>query len=126
MQCAQRIEELKEKARQIRIDTLEMCGHVGSGHVTSGFSCTELLVALYHGGILHCDPQNPNWSGRDYFVLSKGHSSTALYPVLADMGFFPKRNCSTVAIHMRCWGYCSKKMCPEWKSLLAPWALAWE
>lgn len=90
MRCCRDNEWLEKKARQIRRETLEMCGHVGAGHVTSGFSCTELLVALYHGGILRCDPQNPDWSGRDYFVLSKGHSSTALYPVLADMGFFPK------------------------------------
>ena len=90
MQRTRNIELLREKARQIRVETLEMCGHVGSGHVTSGFSCTELLVALYQGGVLRCDPQNPQWDQRDYFILSKGHSSTALYPVLADMGFFAK------------------------------------
>ena len=50
MQCAQRIEELKEKARQIRIDTLEMCGHVGSGHVTSGFPAQNYLWLCIMGG----------------------------------------------------------------------------
>ncbi len=88
MQSEQTIDHLKKKAAQIRIDILNMCDHVGAGHVTSGFSCTELLVALYEGKILRCDPRNPDWAARDYFILSKGHSSTALYPVLADMGFF--------------------------------------
>ena len=60
-----------------------------SGHISTAFSQTELLVALYHGGILRIDPKNPKWDGRDRFILSKGQGGIGLYPVLADMGFFP-------------------------------------
>jgi transketolase len=36
------------------------------------------------------DPKNPDWEGRDYFILSKGHGSLALYAVLAEAGYFPE------------------------------------
>ncbi|MBI2440792.1 MAG: transketolase [Lentisphaerae bacterium] len=83
------IPALKEKARWVRRQILEMGLAAKSGHVTSSFSCTELLVALYHGGILRVNPQNPVWPERDIFLMSKGQSGIGLYPVLADMGFFP-------------------------------------
>jgi transketolase len=59
------------------------------GHPGGTFSCTDILVALYYGGILHFDPHNPHWDERDRFILSKGHGGLALYPILADLGFFP-------------------------------------
>jgi transketolase len=90
------LERMPEKANEIRNLTLDMCCRLGTGHITSGFSCTELLVALYYGDILQYDPQRPAWAERDRFILSKGHASTALYPVLADVGYFPReelQNC---------------------------------
>lgn len=84
-----KIKELKKKANWVRNQILEMGVRAGSGHVTSSFSCAELLVALYHGGILRFDAKRPEWQGRDRFILSKGQSGIALYPILADLGFFP-------------------------------------
>lgn len=84
-----KIKGLEGKANWVRNKILEMSVAAGSGHVTSSFSCTELLVALYHGGILRFDPADPKWAGRDRFILSKGQSGIALYPVLADLGYFP-------------------------------------
>ena len=81
--------DLETKALEVRKMTLEMCARAGTGHVTSGFSCTEIMVALYYGGILRVDPDNPGWLDRDRFILSKGHASVCLYPILADLGFFP-------------------------------------
>lgn len=80
--------EMKSKAYEIRKDMIEIYENAGLGHITSGFSCVELLVALYYGGILKYDPKNPNWQDRDYFFMSKGHGSTALYPILSDLTFF--------------------------------------
>lgn len=51
-------------------------------------SAMEVLVALYYE-VLRVDPKNPLWEDRDRFVLSKGHISCALCPILADLGFFP-------------------------------------
>ncbi|MBF0567368.1 MAG: transketolase [Nitrospirae bacterium] len=65
-----------------------MCVKAGTGHVTSSLSSVDIMVALYYGGILKYDPENPQWSGRDRFILSKGQASPLLYAVLADTGFF--------------------------------------
>ncbi len=83
------IMELKEKAGWIRKRVLEMTVNAGAGHIAPSFSCIDILVALYYGGILHIKPKNPEWLKRDRFILSKGHAAVALYAILADLGFFP-------------------------------------
>lgn len=82
------VEELNKKSKHIRNLLLDMCVKAETGHVTSSFSCTEIMVALYYGGILKFDPKNPQMKDRDRFILSKGHASVILYPILADLGFF--------------------------------------
>jgi transketolase len=84
------INELNRKAKYIRNQVLDMCIKAGTGHVNSAFSAVEILVALYYGGILRFDPKNPKWKDRDRFILSKGQASVLLYPILADLGYFPK------------------------------------
>ncbi|MBO4270535.1 transketolase [Microbispora triticiradicis] len=63
-------------------------GAVGT-HIGGSLSAADILVALYFE-VLRVRPQEPRWSGRDYFVLSKGHASAALYSTLAERGFFPR------------------------------------
>ena len=63
------------------------------GHVGAAFSLVEILRVLYDD-VLRYDARNPRWSGRDRFVLSKGHGCLALYAVLADKGFFPESELS--------------------------------
>ena len=92
------IKELEEKATYIRKLILEMCCRAGTGHITSSFSCTEILVALYYGGVLRFNPKEPKWPERDRFILSKGQASVVLYPVLADAGFFPKDDLKTFCL----------------------------
>lgn len=99
----------EKKANNIRKQVLDMCVKAGTGHVTSSFSCTEILVALYYGGILRYDATNPQWKDRDRFVLSKGQASPVLYMVLADLGFFPKNACDKFChsdgifgVHLQC------------------------
>ena len=84
------IERLKSIAMQVREDVLVMTTRAGIGHVTSSFSCMELMVALYYGDIINYDANNHCWEGRDYFIFSKGHANPVLYCILADLGFFPK------------------------------------
>jgi len=86
---AQRDAMLAHKAQWARQTVLEMGAHCGSGHVSTAFSQMELLIALYHGGLLRVDPKNPRWPGRDRFILSKGQGGLGLYPILADLGYFP-------------------------------------
>ena len=83
------------KCRELRRMILGMIHDAGSGHPGGSLSCVEILVLLYHGLMRH-DPQNPGWAGRDRFVLSKGHAAPALYAVLADCGYFPFEELSTL------------------------------
>jgi len=85
-----KIAELETKSNEIRRLILDACILANTGHVTSSFSCVEILVALYYGGILRHDVSDPKWEGRDRFILSKGQASPVLYAVLGDLGFFPK------------------------------------
>jgi len=80
---------LREKARALRRTILRACAASG-GHLVSSFSCVEILVALYHGGGLRLRPESIDWTDLDKFVLSKGHAETALFAVLADLGYFPR------------------------------------
>lgn len=83
------IAKLEEKAKWLRRQVLEMCASAGTGHVSSAFSCVEIMVALYYGSVLRFDPSSPDWDGRDRFIISKGHVGIAAYPILAELGFFP-------------------------------------
>src|SRR6185437_10837171 len=83
-------ERLTDLAKTLRRDVLEMTTEAGSGHPSSSFSLVEIMSVLYFGGVLRHDPQNPHWSERDRFILSKGHAAPILYAVLAEAGYFPK------------------------------------
>jgi transketolase len=82
---------LARKANQLRISALEAISAANSGHPGGSLSCLDLLTALYFGGLLKHNPKQPNDLKRDYFVLSKGHASAALYAVLAERGYFPAK-----------------------------------
>lgn len=79
---------LQEKCTWLRNVILDMAHVAGSGHLGPAYSCVETLVALYYG-YMRIDPNNPRWDGRDRFIMGKGHACSALYPILADLGFFP-------------------------------------
>jgi len=81
-------QDLREKARMIRLETLRLTDICGSGHYGSTFSMAELVAVLYYQ-LLHVDPKNAKWPDRDRFTMGKGHAAIGLYPVLADLGFFP-------------------------------------
>ncbi len=82
--------DFRKQGRQVRRKITEMVVAAGRGHVGSAFSLVEILLALYKGGVLRVDPRNPRWPDRDRLILSKGHGALALYPILADLGFFPE------------------------------------
>ena len=82
------IETLKEKARQIRENVVRIAG-VSECHTGGALSIAEVMAALYFH-VMKVDPRNPEWTERDYLVLSKGHSAPALYAALAMRGFFPE------------------------------------
>ncbi len=83
------IDQLKAQANTIRKDIIRMTTAAASGHPSSSLSATEVVTALYFGGFLNVDPQNPSDPKRDRFILSKGHACPVLYAAMAHRGYFP-------------------------------------
>ncbi len=83
------LDALLARAKSIRADILKMTTAAGSGHPSSSLSATEVVTALYFGGVMRYDPKNPHWPDRDRFILSKGHAAPVLYAALAQAGYFP-------------------------------------
>jgi transketolase len=90
----QQVALVERKATFIRTETVRLARIAGAGHYSSVFSAAELLAVLYYTQ-LRIDPTDPRSPGRDRFVLSKGHAAIGLYPVLADLGFFPPSDLDT-------------------------------
>ena len=88
------LDELRDLAARYRRRLLEVTVETGGSYLAQALSATELLVALFHGHI-RCRPEEPDWPGRDRFLLSPGHYALALYVVLADLGFFPEESLRT-------------------------------
>jgi transketolase len=89
-------EFLKQKASEIRKETLLIHKRAPETRVASSLSPIETFTALYYGEVLKFDPKNPLWEGRDRFVISKGHGSISMYPILADLGFFDRSELQNV------------------------------
>ena len=88
-------DHLKEIARDIRLDIVEMLYRANSGHVGGSLSATDVLVALFFGH-MHLEPGNACCPDRDFFVLSKGHAAPVLYAILARLDFFPREELATL------------------------------
>jgi transketolase len=84
-------EELEQKARWVRRETIRVHKTAPSTRLASSLSPVELFTVLYYGGLLRFDPASPYAPDRDRLIISKGHGAVALYPILADKGFFDPR-----------------------------------
>ncbi|MBO4419625.1 MAG: transketolase [Oscillospiraceae bacterium] len=74
----------------IRKDIFLAALSANNAHLASAFSIVETMYVLYEQGVLRVDPKNPRDEGRDWFILSKGHGSLALYCELYRRGFFDR------------------------------------
>lgn len=87
---ATEIERLKQISQELRVDIIRMLVEAGSGHPGGSLSAIDMLVCLYFGGHLRYRADEPAWSGRDRFILSKGHCTPGYYSTLARAGFFSR------------------------------------
>lgn len=87
-------EQLEVFADNIRDHVVEMCAGPEGGHLGGSMSIVEILVALYFH-TMNIDASDPEWKGRDVFILSKGHSAMALYATLAERGFVEREEIGT-------------------------------
>ena len=87
-QSEQRVQELKEIVKRMRLAGLEMALSTGDkgSHLGGSFSCMEILAVLY-AEVMKIDSSNPKWEDRDIFIPSKNHCVLAHFPILAEMGF---------------------------------------
>lgn len=82
---------ISTEARRLILKTIHTAG---AGHIGGPLSVTDILVTLYFD-TLRIEPDKPGWPDRDRCILSKGHSSIALYTVLALRGYFPVSELAT-------------------------------
>ncbi len=80
------LETVAAKGRLLGLDMVYECA---SGHLGGSFSAMDILTVLYFE-TMQVDPARPDDPDRDRFVLSKGHCTPALYPILAQRGYFPE------------------------------------
>lgn len=83
------IGQLEEKARWVWEETLKIHRRSPETRVASSLSPVEIFVVLYYAGFLRQNPTNPRLPERDRCIISKGHGSLCMYPILADLGYFP-------------------------------------
>ena len=104
---------MKSMAGDIRVDIVKMVAEAGSGHPGGSLSAADIMCALYFGGVLKHDAENPKAEDRDRFLLSKGHAAPALYATLAEAGYFPKEELATLRkLHSRLQGHPDCKKLP--------------
>jgi transketolase len=86
--------ELRDIAQRARALVIRASAASKGGHIGGPLSAAEILTVLYFR-VMNIRPEEPDWDGRDRFVLSKGHSSLALYAILALRGYFDPSELST-------------------------------
>ncbi len=89
-----RKKELSRIATKVRLGIIEEVYNAASGHPGGSLSIADILTYLYFEE-MNVDPADPKKDDRDRFVLSKGHTSPALYATLAEKGFFPTEDLKT-------------------------------
>ena len=90
------LKKLEQVSQEIREEIIKMLLEAKSGHCAGPLGAVEQYVALYFGGILKYDAQNPDWPERDRVVVSNGHYAPLLYAVLAQAGYFKKEELRTL------------------------------
>jgi len=106
------IAEMEAVAKRLRRHIITMIGKAGSGHPGGSLSAVEIVTALYFKLLRHM-PSDPRWSDRDRFILSKGHAAPLLYATLAECGYFPVDELSTLRqLDSRLQGHADRTITP--------------
>ena len=87
--------ELMKTANEVRKGIIRAVHSANSGHPGGSLSAADIFTYLYFEE-LNVDPKDPKKEDRDRFVLSKGHTAPGLYSTLAQKGFFPVEDLTTL------------------------------
>jgi len=87
--------ELKKIANNVRKGIVTSVHSAKAGHPGGSLSAADIFTYLYFEE-MNIDPKNPKMENRDRFVLSKGHTAPGLYSALANRGYFPVDELTTL------------------------------
>jgi len=87
--------ELMKTANEVRKGVIRAVHSAKSGHPGGSLSASDIYTYLFFEE-LNVDPAEPKKADRDRFVLSKGHTAPGYYSVLANRGFFPVEDLTTL------------------------------
>ena len=87
--------ELQKRANDVRKGIVTSVHSAKAGHPGGSLSAADIFTYLYFEE-MNIDPKNPDMEDRDRFVLSKGHTAPGLYSALANRGFFPVEDLTTL------------------------------
>ena len=90
------LKKLEQVSQEIREEIIRMLLEAKSGHCAGPLGAVEQYVALYFGGILKYNSQNPDWPERDRVIVSNGHYAPLLYAILAHAGYLPLEELKTL------------------------------
>lgn len=88
---------LTERARRIRCNALRMGEIQGQGYIAQALGIADVLAVSYFHALTY-RPEEPEWEGRDRFLLSIGHYAIALYAVLIEAGVIPQDELETYGV----------------------------
>lgn len=91
----QTVKELSLMATSMRSDVVRMLEKAGSGHTAGSLGMADIFSVLFFREMDYRAGE-PEWEGRDRFVLSNGHICPILYSAMARAGFFPLEELSTL------------------------------
>jgi transketolase len=83
-----------ELAWKIRRNAIELAHKAKASHVGAMLSIADITAVLY-ADVMNYRANEPEWDGRDRFILSKGHAGLAVYAALSLAGFFPQKKLDT-------------------------------
>jgi transketolase len=89
------IPQIEQKATEIRRDIIRMLATAGSGHSAGPLGLADIFAALYFN-VMNIRPEEPEWADRDVFFLSNGHCVPVQYATMAEAGFFPVEELTTL------------------------------
>ncbi|MBO4292142.1 MAG: transketolase [Lachnospiraceae bacterium] len=87
--------ELQKTANEVRKGIVTAVHSAKAGHPGGSLSAADVFTYLYFEE-MNIDPKNPDKEDRDRFVLSKGHTAPGLYSALANRGYFPVEDLTTL------------------------------
>jgi len=85
---------LERRAYNIRRHALKMAAVQGQGYIAQALGVADVLAVSYFNALSY-RPQDPEWEGRDRFLLSIGHYAIALYAALIEAGIVPEDEIET-------------------------------